>query len=384
MSNQHFGPDQSDTNESPNVAGSAAPRPPADASGPGTPPPPPPGYGPMMPMGMPPAGRSGGVVSKVMTSLISFVLLFSLGLNLYLGVWFAASMNSGIKRSTFQEGDGKTVVAVVPIEGTIDGSTVEKVRVLVDNLRSELPDAVLLRINSGGGGVTASDQIWAILDSFGKENPGVPIVASFGGMAASGGYYIATPAQHIVAENTTVTGSIGVMLPAFTIEGLLEMIGVTDETMVASQSPKKEDGNTIFRGWTDEDRAALQPIIDQAYERFLEVVVKGRTGKLTPDQVRQLADGSIYTAQQAFKAGLVDEIGYFTDAATAAAQLAGAPIGEVPKIVILSQPRPLNLATLLGSRQSIDAAMAPPSPEQVRQYLSELGEPRLSYHIHLP
>ncbi len=178
--------------------------------------------------------------------------------------------------------------------------------------------AVVLRINSPGGTVTASDLLYHEIENFKKET-GKKVIASIMDLGASGGYYVAIAADKIVAHPTTVTGSIGVIMLSVNVQGLLEKIGVAG---TAIKSGDKKDMGSPFRPMTQEEQAIFQGVINQMYDRFLSVVAAGRKN-LTMDKIRTAADGRIYTAQQALELGLVDKIGYLDDAISMARQEAG-------------------------------------------------------------
>jgi len=168
--------------------------------------------------------------------------------------------------------------------------------------------AVVLRINSPGGTVTASDLIHHELELF-KKQTGKKVIAGIVDLGASGGYYVAVAADKIVAHPTTVTGSIGVIMLSVNVGGLLEKIGVTG---TAIKSGDKKDMGSPLRPMTPEERQLFQDVINQMYDRFVSVVAAGRKN-MTLDQVKRAADGRIYTAQQALDLGLVDRIGYLDD-----------------------------------------------------------------------
>lgn len=169
--------------------------------------------------------------------------------------------------------------------------------------------AVVLRINTPGGTVTASDIIYHELKQF-KTARKIPIVASIMDLGTSGGYYIAAAADTVMAHPSSVTGSIGVIMLTINARGLLEKVGV--EATAVTSGPRKDMGSP-FRVMTAEERAIFQGLIDSFYQRFLSVVQEGRP-QLQMDQIKKLADGRIYTGDQAKAAGLVDEIGYLQDA----------------------------------------------------------------------
>ena len=169
--------------------------------------------------------------------------------------------------------------------------------------------AIVLRINTPGGTVTASDIIYHELKTF-KTSRKVPIVASIMDLGTSGGYYIAAAADAVLAHPSSVTGSIGVIMLTVNARGLLEKVGV--EASAVTSGPRKDMGSP-FRMMTAEERAIFQGLIDSFYQRFLNVVQEGRP-QLQMEQIKKLADGRVYTGDQAKEAGLVDDIGYLEDA----------------------------------------------------------------------
>ncbi len=184
--------------------------------------------------------------------------------------------------------------------------------------------AVVLRVNSPGGGVTASDLMYTELRRF-REKHGKPVIASFLDTAASGGYYVACAADRIFAHPTTVTGSIGVLMVAPDVSGTMARIGL--RTNVIKSGPMKDAGSPL-REMSETDRAVFQGMIDAMHERFLSVVQAGRPG-IDPGKLRELADGRVYLGPQAKELGLVDEIGTLDDAVAAAksaGDIAGKPI----------------------------------------------------------
>ena len=187
---------------------------------------------------------------------------------------------------------------------------VARIREQLDRARKdESLRGILLRVDSPGGGATASDVIYGELMRFKRERE-LPIVAHFYGLAASGGYYLAMAADEIVAEPTTVTGSIGVIFVSVNFSGLMERWGIEDQTTKAGAY---KDTGSMLRPQTAADRAILQGVIDDLHERFRDVVAAGRP-KLTRERVDQLADGRIFSAPQALQNGLVDRIGDIEDA----------------------------------------------------------------------
>ncbi len=171
--------------------------------------------------------------------------------------------------------------------------------------------AIVLRVNSPGGGIVASDEIYQALLKVEK-----PVVVSMGEMAASGGYYVSCAADKIVANPVTLTGSIGVISTVPNFEELLDKLGI--EMLVFKSGPMK-DQLSPYRHPTEEEIIHWQGITDEAYEQFLAIVAKQR--ELDLDAARDLADGRVYTGQQALDLGLVDQLGNLSDAIELAAQL---------------------------------------------------------------
>ena len=163
--------------------------------------------------------------------------------------------------------------------------------------------AILLRIDSPGGSPSASDAVYQQIMDFKRESS-VPVVAQFMGTAASGAYLIAMAADEVVATRTSITGSIGVLLLGINLAGLMDKVGVENQTLTSG--PFKDAGS-ILRPMKGAERAQLQSVVDDLYDQFVDVVDEGRP-KLSSERVRQLADGRIYSAQQALSAGLVDRI----------------------------------------------------------------------------
>jgi protease-4 len=176
--------------------------------------------------------------------------------------------------------------------------------------------AVVLRINSPGGAVTASDIMYQDVIRFRRETH-KPVVACMMDVAASGGYYLAMSADRVYAHPTTVTGSIGVIMELYNAAGLFQMIGVKSNPI--KSGPNKDIGNPA-REMTAEERAILQGMVNGFYDQFVQVVARGRG--LPEDRVRALADGRVYTGLDAQKLGLVDEVGYLEDAIDCAKSLA--------------------------------------------------------------
>lgn len=196
--------------------------------------------------------------------------------------------------------------------------------------------AIVLRVNSPGGGVVASDEIYHALLEIEK-----PIVVSMSDTAASGGYYISCAADTIVANPTTLTGSIGVIATAPNLEELLDKIGIE---MLVLKSGAMKDELSPYREPTEEEIQHWQAIVDEAYEQFVGIVAEGR--ELSLEEARELADGRVYTGQQAWELDLIDELGNLPEAIDLAAELGG--IEGEPHIIEYERA-PTLLEALLGT-----------------------------------
>ena len=196
--------------------------------------------------------------------------------------------------------------------------------------RDRLVKAVILRINSPGGAVTASELMHDEITHFKKS--GKPILAVMMDVAASGGYYIACACDEIVAQPSTVTGSIGVVMQMFDISDTMNMIGIRSDAIISGTF---KDTGSPYRAMRPEERELFQNVVDDMYERFIDVVVDGRP-KLDEAAVRRLADGRIYTATQALEAGLIDRIATLREAIALAKRRAG-----TKRIRLVAYQRPL-------------------------------------------
>jgi len=218
---------------------------------------------------------------------------------------------------------GGAKVAVVEIEGIIVDGTAA-IRELREHADNPSIKAVVLRVNSPGGVVAPTQEIFAAIQRARKA--GKPVVATLGAVAASGGYYVATAADRIYANPGTLTGSIGVVMQMANIEGLLKKVGV--EYVVVKAGSYKDVGN-FARAMSPEERKMLQALLDDVYSQFVDAVAEGRG--LERSEVLAFAEGRIYSGQQALALKMVDEMGGFEDAVEAAGKLAN--ISGRPKLV---------------------------------------------------
>jgi protease-4 len=222
---------------------------------------------------------------------------------------------------SFPFGRGEKV-AVIPVSGLISDS-----EAVIDSLKRFGKDnsvkAVVLRINSPGGGVAPSQEIY---EEVRKLNERKPVLTSMGALAASGGYYIAAATRKVYANPGTMTGSIGVIMPFMNVKDLIEKIGLKGMTVKSGQF---KDIGSPLRDMTPQERALLQGVVDNVHLQFINAVAEGR--KLPRDDVAKIADGRIFTGEQAKALGLVDALGNLEDAVADAAKMGNIP-GE-PKVV---------------------------------------------------
>jgi protease-4 len=215
-------------------------------------------------------------------------------------------------------------IALIRVEGVILDAqqTISELKRYGEN---PLVKAIVVRIDSPGGGVVPSQEIHDAVKRI-RDKQNKLVIASMGTVAASGGYYIAAASDRIVANPGTLTGSIGVIMELANVEGLMKKIGV--ESVVIKSGDHKDLGSP-FRAMNAEDRRILQNVMDDVHSQFIEAVATGRS--LEIKDVRMLADGRIFTGRQAKAAKLVDEIGDLNDAIKLAADMAG--IEGEPRVV---------------------------------------------------
>jgi len=213
--------------------------------------------------------------------------------------------------------------------------------------------AIVVRINSPGGVVVASDEIYSELSKVDK-----PVIASMGDVAASGGYYIACAADYIFANPATLTGSIGVYSQVPNAEELMKKLGV--EVVIIRSGPSKAAGN-LFEKMSEEDIAVLQTMVDEIYDMFVNIVAEERD--MSVEQVRELADGRGYTGQQALELGLIDELGNLPEALDYATQAGG----------ITGRPRIVDYKSAPSLWELLTVALTRPGPSISLKDVLEFG-----------
>jgi protease-4 len=235
-------------------------------------------------------------------------------------------------------GEEKGKVLVIPIRGTISDAPKRQfiitrpsmVQEVVSQLRKAEKDpevkAIILKIDSPGGSVTASDILYNEIVAF-KQKTKAKVVVAMMGVAASGGYYISLPADYILAHPTSVTGSVGVLFLRPDVTGLMDKIGIGVEV---SKTGKNKDMGSPFRQATAEERQIIKDLIDQLGKRFLDRIAEHR--KIDPESLKEISSARIFLADDALKLGMVDRVGYIAEAVSLAKKLAELP--ENAKVVV--------------------------------------------------
>jgi protease-4 len=316
------------------------------------------------------------VLGLIGLAVISAVVVLAIGASG--GV--AGGTTPAVYDEEYVSGEGPEKVAVIPVEGTIAPSDSSLGGVqptvtpegLADALAQAADDpdvrAVVLEVNSPGGGVTASDEMHQSILDF-KGSSGKPVVVSMGDTAASGGYYISTAADRIVANETTLTGSLGVIIQLNNFEEIADEYGYRQ---VVIKSGEFKDIGNAFRELTPEEREIFQGIVDESYEEFVDVISSGRD--LPKDRVRELADGRIYSGAQARELDLVDSFGGLDEAANAAENLADAQQTTVVRYV----QAPTLADTILSG-----LARRPTEAERLMEESGVTLDP-IPYYLYLP
>lgn len=266
------------------------------------------------------------------TAIIAAVILFSVAILFAISVKIAATL-IGSESSHILSREG---VGLVEVKGMILDSK-ETIRQLRYFLKQDSVKAVVLRVDSPGGIVAPSQEIYAEVKKFAAKKK---IIVSMGSLAASGGYYISAPATMIYANPGTITASIGVILRLSNIESLMDKIGIKSHTL---KTGKYKDSGSPVRQFSAEDRAMLQSVINNTHQQFVRAVAEGR--RLPVEDVRKIADGRILSGEQAMGLKLVDRLGTLQDAIDEAGRQAG--ISGEPEL-LLPPKKKVNYLDLLA------------------------------------
>ncbi len=278
-----------------------------------------------------------GIGSFSFLGVIAFVIMVVVSFAFLGGSVSPESDSSGkeVLREIHVSGSGENKIVLVPIKGVISdksaGTFLMNSPSLVHVVKRSLEQAasdnsvkgVILEVDSPGGGITASDVIYNYIVNF-KNKTGKTVVVYMQDVAASGGYYVSVAADKIIAHPTTITGSIGVIMPIVNIAKLVEKYGIENGSI---KSGMMKDIGSPLKEMSSEEKEVLTGIIDEMYLRFVTIISNGRD--LSIDEVKRLADGRIYTGNQAVENGLIDQVGYIEDAIVATGNLAGLQEAEV-------------------------------------------------------
>lgn len=328
-----------------------------------------------------PKARKGGSGWKWAALLLFVALLGSLGA---LAVVSAThfSFGSGYGRTgsrsagelhemVLREAETHDKIAVISLEGVISGQYIEAIdRTLVDLIRDQLDraaedgvKAVILKVDSPGGEVLASDEIYLLIQAFQKDNEDIPVIASMGSLAASGGYYVSAPCRWIVANELTMTGSIGVIFHSYNYRGLMDKVGIRPDITKSGKLKDMMSGEKLPEEELPEEKKIMQGLINESYAKFKSIVREGRRraadlnrkekiegGHELAANWQDFADGRILSGNQAMEIGLVDEIGNFEVAFDRALALADI---EDAKLVAYQPPYKFpGLFSLLGQSRA--------------------------------
>ncbi len=309
--------------------------------------PPPPNFmPPMYMMPPPPPPRRGGILRGLFKFFVITLLGISITLNIFLLAGSAFSGNSTVRQSEILHGDATQKIAVIPVVGLIDDEQRQRLDTFLKTAEEDKHvKAIVLKIDSPGGPVGPADEMHHRIVQFRARKPGALIVVSQAGVAASGGYYVSCAADYIFAQPSTITGSIGVYMPNYNLSKLMDKWGIEDATIVASGATYKTAGS-MFRPAGAADAPYLQALIDKTFDKFKEVVRSGRS--FTPDELNKVANGKIFTAEDAVVLKLIDKVGYEDDACTYAATKLG-----LNNPTIVRYQAPASLFELFNSRSNI-------------------------------
>ena len=271
---------------------------------------------------------------SVLANIALFIMLISVV------AVFATGQRGILAEEVIQKGPRTKKIVVISVQGIINNGQAQDVYEQLKLVRKDKwVKGLIIRVNSPGGTVSASDRIYNEIRKF-REKTDKPVVAFMEGIAASGGYYVSVACETIVAEPTTITGSVGVIAGHFVLQELLEeKLGIQP---VIIKSGRKKDWPSLFQQITEEQRQYIQEkLISPAYERFVKLVTDGRES-LTLAEVKDLADGSIYGAQEALDEKLIDKIGYLDEAIEQVKTLA-----KIEEAQVVEYRKPFSLAGFL-------------------------------------
>jgi protease-4 len=289
--------------------------------------------------------------------LLGIVILLLIGV-----VFFIAVYGLGLMRGSTRSFSLHPKVGVVPVEGIIRDSR-EVIRQIEEFAEDNAIKAVIVRIESPGGGVAPSQEIYQAIHELRKKKK---VVASLGAIAASGGYLIASATERILANPGTITGSISTVMHFANVEGLMQKVGIRSSVV---KSGKYKDIGSPAREMTSDEKALLQDLVDDIYDQFIRTVAENR--KIPLEKIREIADGRIFSGRQALALGLVDEMGGLNEAILLAGNLAG--IEGKPEPVYPRKQRAGLLKYILGNLATdlTEAAQRQVTPFNGAMYIYE-------------
>jgi protease IV len=259
---------------------------------------------------------------------------------------FATGQTSLLDEEVIREGPSRNKIAMVSVQGAIyDESAEDLYRQLKIVRKDKHVKGVIVRVNSPGGTISASDQIYMEICKFRKEE-NKPVIAFMQGVAASGGYYTSVACDKIIAEPTTITGSIGVISWYLVMQELLEdKLGITPVTV--KSGPKKDWPSSFRKPEPEEIQYIQDKLITPALDRFVEVVAEGRKDSLTLEEVRRLADGGIFGAKEALDEKLIDQVGYLDEAIELVKSMA-----KINRAQVVQYRKPFSFKDVLGQSKT--------------------------------
>ena len=273
---------------------------------------------PPQPASAAPVEPAAGPVPRKSRAGIFFLGAFSGCLVVLAGMFFLMIAAFSIGRGNSGELSIGQKVAVVPLEGEITDSR-EVIDAIHKYANNSMVKAIVIRINSPGGAIAPSQEIYSEIRRT-REKSGKPFVASIDSVGASGGYYVAVACDEIVANPGSITGSIGVILQWFDVKDLLAWAKMKPETIT---SGSMKAAGSPYRDLSDAEREYLQSIVMQLHSQFVKAVAAARNGKISEQQVAALADGRVFTGEQALALKLIDRLGNLNDAVNVAGRLGG-------------------------------------------------------------
>jgi protease IV len=290
-------------------------------------------------------GRGWMIAALVLLILLGFSVLGNLShfLTAFMPVKVARSNTVGprLEEVELEDNSASSKIAVIEIAGIITDRALDQSGYnMVDVIKAQLKHAeeddkvkaVILKVDSPGGEVLASDEISRAIASFQTKMRGKPVICSMGSLAASGGYYVSAPSRWIVANDLTITGSIGVIMSTWNYRGLMDKVGVLPQTFKSGKYKDMLSGSREPDSITQEERDMIQSLIAETYSRFTNVVSTGRQkahqqnntkGRPLSESWPDYADGRVLSGTEAYKLGFVDQLGNFDDAVKQAKDIAG-------------------------------------------------------------